>query len=680
MVDQEDPTSRLGRLRALPRRTRGVVVRLLRQPAEVERLRADVNATAAVLPQEIEALRRQVVSLRTEVAQHQATSADAWRRVGSTMATLIAQAAAGDINGTPSPDDPLVSIILAVRDRPTQLRRAVTSVVAQTYTQWELVIIDDDGTDDPALALGPLASDPRVHVLRSAGAGVAAARNQGIGHARGDIVAFLDSDNWWYPRRLEAIVLGWSPHIQWAIDQQLVLASGSVPHHVRDIEHPTRELAVGNFIDLGAVVVRRQVLDELCQTTPEGSREGPFDTELKRLSDWELIQRLAARADPHRIPYVGHVYDDRPGDRISLREPFGPAYHRIRSRGIGRSAEGLRILVSEWHFPQITETYIQSDIAGLRALGAEVEVWSSEDVAVYYEPGVPWRRGSLEDHINDFRPDLVLSHWLHVGRDHRPITRRLGIPHAVRCHGFDFNEGIIEELAKDPEVVIHLFPHLLGRFSDRPNVVVDPVGFDPSRVAPTSAKDRQLVLRLVAGLHTKDLETFMLAASRCPEFRFVLGIGHSYQAEERTEELIQQAKDLGAPVEILTDLTYEKAAAITMDAGIYLHTHGEAHVVGMPISPVEAMATGALVLVRTLPGAEILGDGVMRYHGSTPEERADHAAALINDTLHWSDGRWARQARMALDVAWTSFPADLVANDLLTTWREHFRLAPRRTL
>ena len=183
-----------------------------------------------------------------------------------------------------------------------------------------------------------------------------------------------------------------------------------------------------------------------------------------------------------------------------------------------------------------------------------------------------------------------------------------------------------------------------------------------------------MVVRLTAGLTTKDLETFLLTAQRCPDHRFVLGMAHSYLVEEQTEAIVQLARDLDSPAEVLVDLDYAKAAELTMAAGTYLHTHGESHRLGMPVSPLEAMAAGAYVLARDLPGSEYLGTAAARYAGATAEARADHAAALVNDTLTWSDERWASQRRMALDHAWSRHPADLVAADLVDTWRRRFAL------
>jgi hypothetical protein len=215
-------------------------------------------------------------------------------------------------------------------------------------------------------------------------------------------------------------------------------------------------------------VVRLTIHDEL---GPE-----PFDESLPRLSDWDLVLRLADVSDPVRLSAVGQAYDTTGTDRISATEPYGPAYHRIRARVIGAPATGLRVLVSAWHFPQVTEAYMQSDIAGLARLGAEVEVWSDEDVAVPYDPGVPWHRGSLEDHIERFRPHLVLTHWLNIGA-HTP--KRIAGPEPAGVGLVKARPQIIKQEVRiqtlaDEQMLVGRLPRALDDISE--GVVIPGVG------------------------------------------------------------------------------------------------------------------------------------------------------------------------------------------------------------
>ena len=97
--------------------------------------------------------------------------------------------------------EPNVSIILPTFNRGDVIRRAIDSVLRQSFTDWELVIVDDGSTDGTAEAVAVL--DPRIVVVRQENAGVYVARNAGLAKARGRRITFLDSDDEWTPSYLE---------------------------------------------------------------------------------------------------------------------------------------------------------------------------------------------------------------------------------------------------------------------------------------------------------------------------------------------------------------------------------------------------------------------------------------------------------------------------------------------
>lgn len=99
---------------------------------------------------------------------------------------------------------PLVSVVTPVWNAAATLGGTVASVRAQTFPDWELLLVDDASTDgSPALAAALAAADPRIRLLRRAGNGGAAeARNDAIRAARGRLIAFLDADDLWYPDKL----------------------------------------------------------------------------------------------------------------------------------------------------------------------------------------------------------------------------------------------------------------------------------------------------------------------------------------------------------------------------------------------------------------------------------------------------------------------------------------------
>ena len=103
-----------------------------------------------------------------------------------------------------------VSVVMPVYNAATTLAQAMQSVLGQTHRAVELVVVDDGSRDGSSAVIDAFAAaDPRVVTVRLAGnSGVAAARNAGIDAATGDCMAFLDSDDWWHPRKL-AVQLAW---------------------------------------------------------------------------------------------------------------------------------------------------------------------------------------------------------------------------------------------------------------------------------------------------------------------------------------------------------------------------------------------------------------------------------------------------------------------------------------
>lgn len=98
--------------------------------------------------------------------------------------------------------DALISIILPTYNRADFIRSSLDSVFAQTYTHWELVIIDDGSTDDTVTVLREY-DDPRIKYIYQENQGVSAARNTGVAQCSGEIIALLDSDDEWLPEKLE---------------------------------------------------------------------------------------------------------------------------------------------------------------------------------------------------------------------------------------------------------------------------------------------------------------------------------------------------------------------------------------------------------------------------------------------------------------------------------------------
>ena len=100
---------------------------------------------------------------------------------------------------------PTVSVVIPTYNRAALLPRALESVIAQTFLDWEIVLVDDGSTDETESVAADYANrlGSRFIHLRQDNAGSSAARNRGIDAARGEFIAFLDSDDEYLPRKLE---------------------------------------------------------------------------------------------------------------------------------------------------------------------------------------------------------------------------------------------------------------------------------------------------------------------------------------------------------------------------------------------------------------------------------------------------------------------------------------------
>lgn len=99
---------------------------------------------------------------------------------------------------------PFFSVIIPLYNKAPYVRKAVESVLAQTFVDWELIVVDDGSTDDGGKQVATLC-DSRIRMIRQENCGVSVARNNGVAVAQGDYICFLDADDWWCDGYLESM-------------------------------------------------------------------------------------------------------------------------------------------------------------------------------------------------------------------------------------------------------------------------------------------------------------------------------------------------------------------------------------------------------------------------------------------------------------------------------------------
>lgn len=102
-------------------------------------------------------------------------------------------------------DAPIVSVVIPLYNKAPHIARALTSVLKQTFQDFEVIVVDDGSTDDGAEIVRRF-EDPRIRLIQQENRGVSAARNRGIEEARAELIAFLDADDEWLPDFLSTII------------------------------------------------------------------------------------------------------------------------------------------------------------------------------------------------------------------------------------------------------------------------------------------------------------------------------------------------------------------------------------------------------------------------------------------------------------------------------------------
>ncbi len=196
-----------------------------------------------------------------------------------------------------------VSVIIPTYNREKTIVRALDSVLKQTYTNLEVLIIDDGSTDNTAEVIKEIADERVTYKVLEKNGGAAYARNVGIRMAAGEWIAFQDSDDVWYPDKIEKQILYMQAHPNYEMVYGLYQVHFENGDTVTVPMEPLPKVMEGELLAtllernvIGAPVLfgRRECIQEL----------GGFDTSYKALEDWEFVIRFAEKYQIGFLPEV----------------------------------------------------------------------------------------------------------------------------------------------------------------------------------------------------------------------------------------------------------------------------------------------------------------------------------------------------------------------------------------
>jgi glycosyltransferase involved in cell wall biosynthesis len=273
---------------------------------------------------------------------------------------------------TQSIDQPLVSILIPAYNAAASIGDTLRSVLEQSYSEIEVVVVDDGSTDETAEISAKVATaDTRVRLIRQANQGVAAARNAALRASRGSLIAPLDADDLWHRdkiarqvQRFEAsgscvgVVYCWSSEID---------GDGQVIAHRLDLDryegNVLAALVVTNFIDTSSVpLIRRAELVAI----------GGWDATLhaqdaQGCEDWQLYIRLARRCKFALEPAFLVGYRQSPY-AMSKNVPRMRSSYRLVMDEVRRSCPELPAQVFRWSQAEF-DIYIASLLREIAPLG-----------------------------------------------------------------------------------------------------------------------------------------------------------------------------------------------------------------------------------------------------------------------------------------------------------------------
>src|SRR5690554_6731238 len=176
---------------------------------------------------------------------------------------------------------PVITVYLPTKNRINLLKRAITSVQAQTFTDWQLIIVNDASTDGTAEYLDTLSrEDHQIQVIHnSQSIGSCASRNLAIAAAKGKFVTGIDDDDEFLPKRLEKMLEAYSEHYAY-------VATGA---YWVTRKKKNKILATDKILSVNSELYKNNAGNQVLTTKEKMMAIGGFDTNLVSLQDYECF-------------------------------------------------------------------------------------------------------------------------------------------------------------------------------------------------------------------------------------------------------------------------------------------------------------------------------------------------------------------------------------------------------
>ncbi len=508
--------------------------------------------------------------------------------------------------------DRLISVITTISDQPDRLGEVVRSVLDQTHPAWELLVIEDSRADGDAVGRVVAAfDDQRIRVVSTGAGNQWAARNAGLKVARGDLVAYLDNDHFWFPEWLAAVADAFARNP----DAPLVYGALCREEGTRRLSLPgwdRRRLERANFIDLNVIA------------HPRDHPEASFDEGLEAAGEWDLALRLTDRAPAAPVPVAAAGYLAGAQDRTSNdRAAVEASMRAIRSRTLARRP--MRVLALNQQFPLISETYILDELEALARNGAELGFVRAKSAVAPMRLSWP-RWPSLDAAVAEWEPDVIVMHWAGFAMSQLGELERHGLPFAVRTHGFDIDRRTVETLRAHPLCIgVWAYPTAAQGF---PGTFPLPLLFTAVDRLPPPAVSRDLLLSVSAGLPKKDFDLLFDAFGRLADVERRIVIAGTEGHENISSDLLHRCQAFADPPLVQVNLPREDVFNLLARTALFVYVLMPEAPFGMPMSVAEAMAAGCSVALPDRPEAHSFAGPDGRYY-TTADELIAHARAVL---------------------------------------------------